>query len=252
MMNVFNHYAKYYNLLYADKDYKRETDYVHSLIRRFAVSEARTLLDVGCGTGTHASFLSQLGYEVTGIDLSQEMVNGAVAQNIPNADFRVGNATDFRLEKQFETITSLFHVLSYQTSNESVQKMMGNVARHLSENGLFIFDFWYAPAVLTERPSVKIKRLEDDDVKVTRIAEPVLKVNENVVEVCFELLIENKHNRQATVVKEVHPMRYFSLPEVELLLANAGMELVYAKEWLTEAEPSDRTWGVCCVAKKTK
>jgi hypothetical protein len=47
-------------------------------------------------------------------------------------------------------------------------------------------------------------------------------------------------------------MRYFSLPEVELLLANAGMELVYAREWMTEAEPSEATWGVCCAGRKTR
>jgi hypothetical protein len=97
---------------------------------------------------------------------------------------------------------------------------------------------------------VKIKRLEDNDIQVTRIAEPVLKVNENTVDVNFELLIENKCDHQLSRIKEIHPMRYFSLPEIELLLNNAGMKLVYAQEWMTEKEPSDSTWGVCCVGKK--
>jgi SAM-dependent methyltransferase len=247
---VFDHYAKYYNLLYEDKNYEGEVNYIHSLILRFTSHSATNVLDIGCGTGTHASFLSQLGYRVTGVDLSQEMIDQALAKQIPNTDFQVGNAVDFKLPGKFEVITSLFHVLSYQTTNENAQKMIANVANHLSGSGIFVFDFWYAPAVLTERPSVKIKRLEDGDIKITRIAEPVLKVNENTVEVNFELLIENKYNQQLTVIKEVHPMRYFSLPEIELLLTNTGMKLLYAQEWLTEKMPSDHTWGVCCVAGK--
>ena len=250
-MSVFGEvYAKYYNLLYKDKNYKEEIDYIHSLIQRFAESQIKTVLDIGCGTGMHAAFMSQLGYHVTGVDLSPEMIENALAKNIPNSSFQVGNATDFNLSKKFEVITSLFHVLSYQTANENLQKMLNNAAKHLLRNGIFIFDFWYGPAVLTERPSVRVKRLEDDDIKVTRIAEPVLKVNENIVNVNYELLIENKHNKQFAVIKECHPMRYFSLPEIEMLLAGAGVKLLYAQEWLTEREPSDMTWGVCCVGKK--
>jgi SAM-dependent methyltransferase len=247
---LFNHYAKYYNLLYEDKNYKKEVDYIHSLIQRFADRPVHAILDIGCGTGTHASFLSQLGYHITGVDMSEDMIRDALIKKIPHTDFHVGNAVDFRLSQKFEVITSLFHVLSYQTTNDNLQKMIANAADHLSDGGIFIFDFWYAPAVLTERPSVRIKRLEDADIKITRLSEPVLKINENTVDVNFELLIENKHNQQLTVIKEVHPMRYFSMPEIERLLTINGMKLLYAQEWLTENTPSEKTWGVCCVAGK--
>lgn len=250
-MSVFcETYAKYYNLLYKDKNYQEEVNYIHSLIQRFASTQIKTVLDIGCGTGMHAAFMSQLGYHVTGVDLSCEMIKKALSQNIPNTVFCEGNAVDFNLSKQFDAVTALFHVLSYQTTNDHLQKVITNVVNHLSAEGLFLFDFWYAPAVLTERPSVRVKRLEDKDIKVTRIAEPVLKINENKVDVNYELLIENKHNQQLTAITECHPMRYFSLPEIEILLAGVGMKLLYAQEWLTGREPSDKTWGVCCVGKK--
>jgi SAM-dependent methyltransferase len=212
----------------------------------------KNVLDVGCGTGRHASFMSALGYHITGVDMSTEMINEARQQNIPNAEFYAHSAGDFSFDRKFDAVTSLFHVLSYQTSNETVQKMMANISRHLVDDGIFIFDFWYAPAVLTERPAIKIKRLENDEIKVTRIAEPVLKVNENTVDVNFELLIETKQNRKVDVIKEVHPMRYFSLPEIALFLGKEKMEIIYTKEWMSEKKPSDHTWGVCCIAKKLK
>ena len=51
---------------------------------------------------------------------------------------------------------------------------------HLNENGIFIFDFWYGPAVLTDLPSARVKRLENEDIKVTRVAEPVLHSQQNI------------------------------------------------------------------------
>jgi SAM-dependent methyltransferase len=247
---VFNYYAQYYNLLYRDKNYKAESDYIHSLIKKFAIKPSLSLLDIGCGTGTHAQYITSLGYKVTGIDRSTDMVKQAISKNIPNASFKVSDATSFALNQKFDVVTSLFHVLSYQTNNTDVVSMVENASAHLNENGLFVFDFWYGPAVLIERPSVKIKRLEDDTIKVTRIAEPHLHINENIVDVNFELIIEDKKSNQTYTIREVHPMRFFFKPEIELLLERANLRMLYFNEWLTGGVPSENTWGVCCVALK--
>lgn len=247
---IFNNYAKYYNLLYKDKEYGVEVNHVHNLIELFSKQPAKNILDIGCGTGTHAGYLANTGYKITGIDLSIEMVNQAIAREIPDASFYVGDATDFKLDNEFDVITSLFHVFSYQTSNKSAEAMIKNACNHLKNNGLFIFDFWYGPAVLSEKPTVKIKRLEDDEIKVTRIAEPILKVNDNIVDVNFELMIYDKVRNLTETINEVHPMRYFFKPEIELFMAKMNMGLIYFKEWLTGQTPSDTTWSVCCVAIK--
>ena len=70
---VFDAYAAYYDLLYRDKDYAGEAAYVHGLIRRYAPG-ARDILELGCGTGRHAEALMDLGFRVTGVDRSGEMV----------------------------------------------------------------------------------------------------------------------------------------------------------------------------------
>lgn len=247
---VFNNYAKYYNLLYKDKDYPGEAQYVHSLVKQFATKPVKSVLDIGCGTGSHADYMSRLGYQMTGIDSSGEMISRAKERKIPRAEFLTANATSFSFNKKFDVITSLFHVVSYQTATEDAVAMIENASAHLNEKGLFIFDFWYGPAVLTERPSVKIKRLENDEIKVTRIAEPLLRVNENIVDVNFELFIYDKQRDQSDTVKEVHPMRYFFKPEIDLFLSHAGLHALYFNEWLTGHSPSEHTWGVCCVASK--
>ena len=69
---------------------------------------------------------------------------------------------------------ALFHVLSYQTSNADAQAMFETAATHIETGGIFLFDCWYGPAVLTDRPETRVKRAEDDTVEIIRIAESVM------------------------------------------------------------------------------
>jgi SAM-dependent methyltransferase len=249
---VFENYAKYYDLLYKDKDYKKEIDYIDSLIKKHSKKDNISVLDLGCGTGIHANYLSEKGYTVTGIDFSEDMIAIANQKKKPNTEFFVFDATDFKLGKKYDIILSLFHVVSYQTTNRNVDSLFRNVYEHLEENGIFIFDFWYGPAVLSEVPSVKIKRLEDDDIKIIRIAEPVMHVNNNVVDVNYDLVITNKLNNQTENVKEMHKMRYFFIPEIELFLSKSNLNAIKCEEWITGVIPSSHTWGVCCIVEGKK
>ena len=75
-MDVFGNYAKYYNLLYNDKDYAEEADYIENLIKKHHPA-AKTVLDLGCGTGRHDFQLSGKGFSVVGVDRSDEMLTTA-------------------------------------------------------------------------------------------------------------------------------------------------------------------------------
>lgn len=244
---VFKNYAKYYNLLYNDKDYKGESEYILNLINKYSVN-ALSVLDIGCGTGKHASLLAENGFLVTGVDLSADMIGLAESKNYKNCDFYNANARDFNLNRQFDVVTSLFHVISYQTTNDIIEEVFLNIRKHLKREGLFIFDFWYTPAVLTQKPTARIKRLEDSEIKVTRLSEPVHHFNDNVIDVNFELHIKAKNSGKYEIIKELHKMRYFSIPELNFILAKCGLQSLHYEEWMTGNNPSDETWGVCCIS----
>ena len=82
MMDVFNLYARYYNLLYKEKDYAGEAEYVHKLIQKYQPG-AKSILDLGCGTGRHDILLAEKGYSVTGVDRSEEMLAVANSNSLP-------------------------------------------------------------------------------------------------------------------------------------------------------------------------
>ena len=253
-MTVFNAYSRYYDLLYRDKDYAGEAQYVRELIVQNA-PHACSVLDLGCGTGRHDLLLAQLGYQVTGVDRSEEMLAVAASRlsshpgHLPSVAFVHGDIRTVRLGRTFDAVVSLFHVMSYQTGNDDLAAAVATARAHLSPGGVFIFDCWYGPAVLTDRPAVRVKRLEDESIVVTRIAEPALHENDNQVEVDYQVFIRSKETGMVNELHETHRMRYLFHPEVSCFLEEAGMEIVSAGEWLTGRRPGFDTWGVCYVAR---
>lgn len=104
--------------------------------------------------------------------------------------------------------------------------------------------------MLTDRPVVRVKRLEDEAIQVTRIAEPETHANENIVDVNYRVFIRNKATGIVEELKETHRMRYLFKPEIDFLFEQAGFESVDIFEWMTGRTPGFDTWGVCCVGQK--
>jgi len=245
-------YSQYYDLLYQDKDYVAEVDYIDKLIINYS-SKTKTILDLGCGTGKHDSLLCDKGYIVHGVDISQEMLDIAETRRKDKENkltFSHSDITQLNINKKFDSIVSLFHVMSYQNTNTALDKVFTGVKDHLNRDGLFIFDFWYGPAVLTDLPKTTIKRLEDENIKVTRIAESKLHPQLNTVDVNFDVFIENKKNNNSVEKKELHTMRYFFDTELEMLCDKYGFNIEAKYSWLNYEKPSFDTWNVVWVLKK--
>jgi hypothetical protein len=114
--------------------------------------------------------------------------------------------------------------------------------------GLVLFDAWYGPAVLSERPAVRHKRLKGEGFEVIRLAEPVLHPNENVVDVNYQIFVKDRVSARTEEIHEQHRMRYLFVPEVELMLGQAGLRLERACEFATDGPLSCATWNVLFVA----
>ena len=254
-LNTFGDYAKYYDLLYGEKNYSSEVDYIEALLKHYSGRSVHSILDIGCGTGRHVRLLAQRGYEVCGLDKSQEMI-ACARQSTPGElklQYHICDATSFHLGMAFDAVVSLFHVFSYQTVEAAALSFLKNAYDHLHDDGLLIFDFWYGPAVLAQKPEARIKRLENSELRIIRIAEPVLHEKQNMVDVCYEVLIERKSKAVFETIKESHHMRYFFHPELESMLSKTGFRLVRSLEWLTmDRDVSTDSWSGTIIACKNK
>ncbi|GIU70244.1 MAG: methyltransferase [Candidatus Woesearchaeota archaeon] len=244
-------YSKYYDLLYKDKGYSEESEYIINLIEKFK-SNSKSILDLGCGTGRHAELISDNGYIVYGVDASEEMLKVADQRRKgkeSNLKFIHSRIQDLRIDEKFDVVTALFHVLSYQSSNEDLLKSFEIVKKHLTKDGIFIFDFWYGTAVLTEMPEIRVKRLEDESVRIIRIAEPFIHYDKNTVDVNYTLLIIDKRTNETTELHEQHKMRYFFDPELELICEMFGFKILSKYKWFTFDNPDSKSWSVVWILK---
>lgn len=254
-MSVFTSYARYYDLLYRDKPYQEEANYVRRLILTH-VPDASVLVELGCGTGTHAEHLARSGMVVHGADLSEWMLDSAAARRSVLPDdvarrlhFSHGDVRDVRLGLRADAVISLFHVMSYQSENGDLQAMFATAHEHLRSGGVFVFDVWYGPAVLADRPVVRAKELEDDEIKITRIARPTMHPSHNLVDVNYRIIACEKKTGRCSETEETHRMRYLFSPEIELLATQAGFTVIDAHEWMSGRTPGFDTWGVCFVCR---
>ncbi|WP_151961548.1 class I SAM-dependent DNA methyltransferase [Acinetobacter bereziniae] len=255
MSQFGNLYSHYYDLLYQDKDYQAEEKYVSSLIQHY-MPNAHTLLDLGCGTGKHAELFCDRGFTVHGIDLSLDMLSIAEKRRVSKENrlsFSHSCIQSLRLDKKFDVVTSLFHVMSYQVSNQELIQAFKVAKEHLVDEGIFIFDFWYGPAVLTEQPVTKIKRLENDLIKVIRFAEPTLFPQKNSVDVNYDIFVQDKLKNAVFMEKnELHKMRYLFDMELDFICDLIGFQVLNKHKWMSTESPSFNSWNVVWILRNLK
>lgn len=252
---VFEAYSQYYDLLYRDKNYEAETAYIHNLLKTFHPS-SKTILELGCGTGIHAGKLASRGYTVHGIDQSDTMLRMALERrsemSIETAErlsFMEGDIRNYKTANRFDVVISLFHVMSYMTSTADLEMAIKTAETHLTRGGVFVFDCWHGPAVLHDKPVSRTKTFENETIAVKRTSVPELFPDRHVVDVHFDIDIQNKKTNTHTKLHEVHAMRYLFTEELKSLLDENGMDMIHAEEWLNKEPLSERTWNACYVCR---
>lgn len=246
-MTVFGDYARYYNLIYRDKDYVGETAFILSALFREGCSP-RTLLDLGCGTGRHAMEMAKKGLTVTGVDLSPAMLDMGRAELTKFQEPAVpqlleGDARLIRLGRFYDAVTSLFHVMSYQTTCEDALAIFNTARAHLAPGGLFLFDFWFGPCVLRVRPEHRVKSLEDEFCVLRREATPSMFKEKHMINVHYDIELRDKLTGDTNRFSEEHPMRYWFLPELRELAESADFAVLKEGSWMSDRAPSERDWN---------
>lgn len=149
----YNQICEDYNLLYSSKDYKEECDFIIE-----KTQDKNLLLDIGCGTGIHASLLSQSGKSVVGIDISEGMIEQAKANNQESDHLSFENISlrDHVREKpyffKYDAVISMFNVINHMHNIDTLDMFFKDISKILSNNGILIFDCWNSIACAIEKP----------------------------------------------------------------------------------------------------
>ena len=247
-------HAELYDLFYADKPYEAEAAFVDYCLREFSVRTTNTLLELACGTGTHALQLEQRGYRIVATDYSEDMLErakqkGSAASS--RVDFRVQDMTQLDVSGgPFDAAYSLFDSIGYVATNESLNKVFRGVQKHLHPDGLFVFEFWHAAAMLRHYDPVRVRRWKTDDAMILRLSETTLEIARQLSEVVYSIYEFRKDGTYSTLT-ETQTNRYFLVQEMAALLSATGFTPVKWFAGFTNNEIiSDETWHIVAVARR--
>jgi SAM-dependent methyltransferase len=162
---VFSVTAEIYDAIYGFKDYVGETRKIRQIIAR-EQPNAKTILDVACGTGEHARVLAA-DFDVDGIDLEPRFVESARTKN-PTGSFSVDDMRSFQLEKSYDVVQCLFSSIGYLLTPKDIVAALTCFRAHLAPDGVILVEPWLSPAayksgqphmVTVDRPDLKVCRV---------------------------------------------------------------------------------------------
>ncbi len=249
-LGSFDSLAEYYDVVYQDKDYEKETDFIERCFREFSESPPRKLLEIGCGTGNFTRIFVKNGYNVTGVDFSERMLKIArqkVSTNLVKSDVKA-----LSLNSTFDSCLALFTVLGYLNKNSDVLDGLKAIRKHLRINGLFVFDVWNGLALMRILPECRLKEMENDKLKVIRFAAPTLRAFEHICEVDYTVFVHKKATGSLSEFRETHAVRFFFPQELKFFLEIAGFEVLRICPLLDlEGTVDESVWTMTVIAKAT-
>lgn len=141
--------SPYYHILYGHRDDGEAEFFLRNLVRKFNPKPGARIIDLACGRGRHSIFLNQLGFDVTGVDLSEYSISLAQQQSNPTLHFEVADLRDLRLNTQFDFALNLFTSFGYFDDVATDEQVLRGIHRLLSEDGYLLIDFLNARKVLS-------------------------------------------------------------------------------------------------------
>ena len=254
MSSCYGKYASIYDVLYSDKPYKAEAQFIDDCFHGYGDHNINKILELACGTGSHSLELEKKGYEIIATDFSEEMIKCAKQKaNIVKSkiDFRCLDMRSVNLvEHPFDAIICLFDSIGYINSNEDLNKTFAGISNYLRTDGLFIFEFWHAAAMLMHYEPIKTRYQKTECGNVLRISETELDYLNQIASVHYTIY-ELLNNGTFTSHTEIHKSRFFLIQEMANFLTKNGLTPIKFFDGFSFNEKiSDNTWHILGVAQK--
>jgi SAM-dependent methyltransferase len=248
--------AKYYDMLYGDKDkILDECNSLEDIFEKFCKKKPLDILDIGCGTGNHSIVLAGRKYRMVGIDQSKNMIEEArkKSEHLKNVLFLVQDMKRIHAQKKFDCAFCLFNSFGYLTEKNSIIQFFSNLHNTLKTDSLFIVEFWNLAAIKSSSYKNWTKR-EKGGIVLYRIEDTKFEIGKNVLASEKEFMIING-NKLVDNFKEKHRLRCYTFLEMKELLENNNFQFIDFLDFDTKnrnkfEKPNWETLRVLAIAKK--
>jgi SAM-dependent methyltransferase len=254
MRSYEGRHAELYDIFYADKAYDKEAAFVHQCLQQYSEGTTRKLLELACGTGSHALALEKKGYDILATDYSTGMLACArrkAAQVCSQVVFCHQDMRSLDLAHEpFDAVICLFDSVGYVATNEALKQVLQGVHHHLRPNGLFVFEFWHAAAMLCHYDPLRVRRFNTPEGEVLRISETTLDCANQLSHITYTVY-ELRSDGTYTSFQEGQINRYFLVQEMAAWLSSYRFKPVKWFNGFSDDEIiTDETWHVVAVAQR--
>ena len=204
----------YYHILYKDRNYREAQIFMDNLTHYLNLPEKAKVLDLACGKGRHSIYLNQLGFNVLGVDLSENSIEEAKKNTNDSLHFQVHDMRE-PLEEKYDAIFNLFTSFGYFENENDNQKTLISIKESLSDYGFAVIDFMNVNQVIENLVENEIKIVDEIEFKIKRF---VSQDNFIIKEISFEDKGEKFHFTEK--------VKAFTLEDFQIMMNNAGIFLL--------------------------
>lgn len=256
-MQPYTGFASVYDIFMDNVPYDEWTDYVVHLLNKNKIKDG-LILELGCGTGSMTTRLANRGYDLIGIDASEDMLTIA-RENSEGRNNKIlylcQDMRDFELYGTVAAVISVCDSINYILTEEDLLKVFRLVNNYLDPGGIFLFDLdtQYSYEEILGDSTIAENREEG-----SFIWENTYYNEEMINEINLTLFLpeegrETSNDGQASVYRkyeETHYRRAYPLDTVKRLIEEAGMEFIAVYDALTEKNPSKDSERVYILARE--
>ena len=221
-MQKYMDFAYIYDKLTFDVEYKKTADFIDEVIKKYGIKNTNLVLDLACGTGTMCNLLSDKGYDLTGIDFSENMLSVATEKSVgKNILYLNQDICQFELYGTMDAICCLLDSINHITDIKKLDKLFSLANNYLNPEGLFVFDI---------NSPYKFENILADNI-FTFDTDEIYYVWENDYDIenklCdFYLTFFVNENEKYTRFDELHTERCYEDEEIEKLADKNGFEIL--------------------------
>lgn len=248
-MAIYENFAKVYDIFMENIPYEEWVLYLEKIFKKYEKSP-KLVAELGCGTGTMTTLLAKKGYEMIGIDFSEQMLAKArekAIDNKVNILFLEQDMTEFELYGTVDCVISVCDSINYILEEEQLLKVFKLVNNYLEPKGLFIFDIntkYKFENILgcnsfsqtTEDAAYTLENYYDEE--------------EELNEFYTNFFIKDKETNLYHRFEEIHYERAYSIEKIEKLLAKANLKLLGVYDELSFEIPKKDSERIFFIAQE--
>ena len=245
-MEAYSGFAKVYDLFMDNIPYEEWTDYVKELLAEEGVKDG-ILLDLGCGTGSVTELLAESGFDMIGIDNSEEMLEIAMEKREESGHdilYLLQDMREFELYGTVKGVVSICDSMNYILDDEDLLDVFKLVHNYLDNEGIFIFDM---NTMYKYEQILADNTFAEDREESSFIWENYYDEEEEINQYDLSLFVQEEDGRYRKY-EETHLQRAYEQQCVEELIKESGLELLHVYDAFTKdlpAEDSQRIYFVC-------